>query len=322
MSDASWRPTSDNTVLRARANLVARIRQFFADLNVLEVDTPLLGYAPVTDPHIECFAVPMNGPQHRLLYLQSSPEYAMKRLLAAGITDIYQLCKAFRVGEDGRQHLVEFSMLEWYRQGFDHHTLMAEVEALFDLVLKPKLRKKRVSYADLFTTTLGVDPDSTSRRVLGEIAMERCGVAPDVAKLASRSDLLDILFSFDVQPNLDGLWFVFDYPACQSALARVGRTTRVVAHRFEVFLNGIEMANGYFELGDVNQQRQRMRADLSERKRLGLPQVPPDESLLAALDAGIGDVAGVAVGLDRLIAASLGLDDLRDVLTFVPGVQR
>ena len=213
MSDASWRPTSDNTVLRARANLVARIRQFFADLDVFEVDTPLLGYAPVTDPHIECFAVPMNGPQHRLLYLQSSPEYAMKRLLAAGITDIYQLCKAFRVGEDGHRHLVEFSMLEWYRQGFDHHTLMAEVEALFELVLNAEtLRKKRASYADLFTTTLGVDPDSTSRRVLGEIAMERCGVAPDVAKLASRSDLLDILFSFAVQPNLDGLWFVFDYP--------------------------------------------------------------------------------------------------------------
>ena len=168
MSDASWRPTSDNTVLRARANLVARVRQFFADLDVLEVDTPLLGYAPVTDPHIECFAVPMSGPQHRLLYLQSSPEYAMKRLLAAGITDIYQLCKAFRVGEDGRQHLVEFSMLEWYRQGFDHHTLMAEVEALFDLVLKPEPRKKRVSYAELFTTILGVDPDSTSRRVLGD----------------------------------------------------------------------------------------------------------------------------------------------------------
>ena len=209
-------------------------------------------------------------------------------------------------------------MLEWYRQGFDHHTLMAEVEALFDLVLTPKPRKKRASYAELFTTTLGVDPDSTSRRVLGEIAMERCGVAPDVAKFASRPICWTSCSLSPCNPisTAFGLYLI---PPCQSALARTGRTTRVVAHRFEVFLNGVEMANGYFELHDARQQRQRMQADLAERKRLDLPQVPTDKHLLGALDAGIGDVAGVALGLDRFIAASLGLDHLRDVVAFVPG---
>ena len=319
MSDANWRPIADNTILRARAELITRIRQFFSDLGVLEIDTPLLGYAPVTDPHIQCFSIPLTGPEHHSLYLQSSPEYAMKRLLGAGFTDIFQICKAFRAGEAGHRHLIEFSMLEWYRQGFDHHKLMSEVEALFELAFKPKPCVRRAPYAEVFATTLGVDPDAVSHHELAEMAIQNFGVSPEVTKLASRSDLLDISFSFGVQPNLDGLWFVYDYPACQSALARIGRTTRVVAHRFEVFLNGVEMANGYFELHDARQQRQRMQADLAERKRLDLPQVPTDKHLLGALDAGIGDVAGVALGLDRFIAASLGLDHLRDVVAFVPG---
>jgi lysyl-tRNA synthetase class 2 len=309
-----WRPTATVDALRVRAGIFASLRRFFADRGVLEVETPALSAAAVTDLHLHSVACRLDLDDRRTRFLQTSPEYAMKRLLAAGSGPIYQTCKVFRDGERGRRHNPEFTMLEWYRPGFDHHRLMDEVEELLQAVLGVAAGE-RISYADAFRRHAGVDPHAASDGELRSrvVALGVAGVAE-----LDRDDLLNLLLSHVVEPHLGSgrPSFLFDYPASQAALARVRPGNPPVAERFEVFLDGLELANGFHELADPGEQRRRFEADLVERRRHGLPEVPVDERLLAALASGLPDCAGVALGVDRLVMLKIGSRDIADVIAF------
>ncbi len=249
-------------------------------------------------------------------YLQSSPEFAMKRLLAAGSGPIYQICRAFRDAESGRLHNPEFTLLEWYRPGFDHHGLMDELDTLMSRVLGPAGTARRLTYREAFVEHGGLDVFEASTHALLARA-EDSGLTLSGDSPVERDMLLDFLFSHVVQPALgDGRVYVYDFPASQAALARVRATRPPVAERFELFLNGIEIANGYHELADADEQRQRFAADGVARKRLGLAQMPVDERLLAALTHGLPDCAGVAVGLDRLFMIAAGESSIQAMMAF------
>jgi len=320
---ADWRPTASMDALRRRAAIVARVRAFFAARGVLEVETPLLAAAPVTDPHLAAFSSQAEAagtgssgclPATRL-YLQTSPEYAMKRLLAAGSGPIYQICKAFRQGEAGRCHNPEFTMLEWYRPGFDHHRLMDEVDELLGEILGTA-PGERLTYAEVVACHAGVDPDSASLDELRAAALGH-GLGHGL-DLDDPDGWLDLLMGGVIQPRLghERPTFVLDYPVRQAALARVRPGSPPVAERFEVFVAGHELANGYHELLDSAEHRRRFSADLERRQALGLPEVPIDDRLLAALEAGLPPCAGVALGLDRLMLLATGSRDLAEVLAF------
>ncbi len=249
-------------------------------------------------------------------YLQTSPEFAMKRLLAAGSGPIYQVCRAFRDAESGRLHNPEFTLLEWYRPGFDHHALMDELDTLMDRVLGSAGTTRRLTYRDAFVEHGGLDVFEASTPALLARA-EDSGLTLSGDSPAERDMLLDFLFSHTVQPALrDGRVYVYDFPASQAALARVRATQPPVAERFELFLNGIEIANGYHELADADEQRRRFAADGAARKRLGLAQMPVDERLLAALAHGLPDCAGVAVGLERLFMIAAGESSIDAMMAF------
>lgn len=310
-----WRPTASLEILAQRAQLLAGIRAFFERTGVLEVDVPVLAETGVTDPHIDCVPVVVGG---RTQYLQSSPEYYMKRMLAAGSGDIYYLGKAFRDGEAGRRHNPEFTMLEWYRVGWDEHRLMTE---LVDLVaqLNPGWSVCKKTYAQVFQHAVGLDPHNVPLGQLQERASQLAGC--DFSS-EGRSTCLDLIFSLVVEPSLpDGLLLVHDYPACQAALARLDKDQagNLVARRFEAFLNRIELANGYYELTDAREQKSRFDADQALRSALGKSPMPQDDRLLAALSAGLPGCAGVALGVDRLLLQWLGLTDIRQVLPFAFG---
>ncbi|QFU77545.1 EF-P lysine aminoacylase GenX [Halioglobus maricola] len=300
-------------LLRARATLYQRIRDFFQHREVLEVETPLLCSSGVTDPSIEPLIVERGQSLAAPRYLQTSPEYAMKRLLSEGSGAIYQIARAFRDGEAGARHNPEFSMLEWYRPGFDHHALMAEVAELLQCCLG-KREVHFFSYRALFIETLDIDPFTANTVALAQRARE----AMDVGGLSGDRDMwLDLLMSHLVEPQLAqrGICFVYDYPASQAALARIGSSAGLeVGHRFEAYVDGVELANGYWELSDPVEQRQRFNADNARRREYGLAERPLDEHLLAALESGLPDCAGVALGLDRLLMLVCGERDIRNVL--------
>ncbi|AQA20125.1 EF-P lysine aminoacylase GenX [Halioglobus japonicus] len=302
-------------VLRARAGLYRQIREFFEHRQVLEVETPLLCSSGVTDPSIEPLMVERGQSLSAPRYLQTSPEYAMKRLLAAGSGAIFQIARAFRDGEAGSRHNPEFSMLEWYRPGMDHHQLMAEVEAFLHHCL-PGRAAHYFSYRALFLETLSLDPFTATDAELESRARETL----DLGDLSGDRDMwLDVLMSHLVEPDLAdrGMCFVYDYPASQAALARIGRVDSVnVGHRFEAYVDGVELANGYWELTDPAEQRRRFQADNARRRGLGLTERPLDEYLLQALERGMPACAGVALGLDRLLMLATGIDDIRQVLCF------
>ena len=285
---------------------------------MLEVDTPAIARSGASDVHIAslstiCRAGAAAGGQ---FYLQSSPEFAMKRLLAAGSGPIYQICRAFRDAESGRLHNPEFTLLEWYRPGFDHHGLMDELDTLMSRVLGPAGTTRRLTYREAFVEHGGLDVFEASTHALLARA-EDSGLTLSGDSPVERDMLLDFLFSHVVQPALgDGRVYVYDFPASQAALARVRATRPPVAERFELFLNGIEIANGYHELADADEQRQRFAADGVARKRLGLAQMPVDERLLAALTHGLPDCAGVAVGLDRLFMIAAGESSIQAMMAF------
>ncbi len=311
---SDWRPSATLDALRVRAETLASLRRFFAERGVLEVETPALSAAAVTDLHLHSVTCTLEVDDRRARYLQTSPEYAMKRLLAAGSGAIYQICKVFRDGERGRRHNPEFTMLEWYRPGWDHHRLMDEVDELLQTVLGVAAGE-RISYADAFRRHAGVDPHAADD---GELRsrVAALGVS-DVSEL-DRDDLLNLLLSHSVE-HLLGVGrptFLFDYPTSQAALARVRPGDPPVAERFEVFIDGIELANGFHELADPREQRRRFEADLAERRRRGLPEVAVDGRLLAALAAGLPDCAGVALGVDRLVMLRIGSRDIADVIAF------
>ena len=315
---ADWRPVATLDALRARAALYALIRRFFAARGVLEVETPIASRAAVTDPALESLVTHWHGPGGGPLYLHTSPEFPMKRLLAAGSGPIYQICKVFRDGERGRRHHPEFSLLEWYRPGWDACALMDEVAELVREALgAPGLAAERIPYRALFLGRLGIDPWAAGPETLRRLAIEQA--VPGAADLAlDRDGWLDLLLTQRIEPQLGRgcLTFVTDYPPSQAALARIRPGPIPVAERFELYLEGVELANGFQELTDAAAQRARFAADLAERRARGLPEPPLDEALIAALTAGMPETAGVALGLDRLLMARLRADHIDAVLAF------
>jgi len=318
---ADWRPTARLEVLTARARVLAAIRGFFERAGVLEVETPALSFAAGTDPALASLSTTYTGPaapHGAALYLHTSPEFAMKRLLAAGSGPIWQLCKVFRDGERGRQHNPEFTLLEWYRPGFGLHELMDEVAALLRRVLGDGLGEERLSYAQAFDRALGIDPHRADIAELRAAAL-RTGVAgAEALDLPGRDAWLDLLMSHCVEPGLGaaGVSFLHDFPASQAALARVRDGDPPVAERFEVYVSGVELANGFHELADAAEQRRRFAADNARRRASGLPEMPVDERLLAALAAGLPDCCGVALGVDRLVMLATGAMHIDEVVAF------
>ena len=297
--------------------MLGNARAFFAHRDVLEVETPILSAAAVSDPQIESLATQIAGMPGRR-YLCPSPEYAMKRLLAAGSGDIYQICKVFRDAERGRWHNPEFTMIEWYRVGLDDTALMNEVESLVATLLAPARTlgaAERLSYSDALRRHAGVDAFDSSDEQLLEAA-RRHGVHCD-AQL-DRDAKLDLLMGLIVGPRLGrgNPCFVCDYPASQAALARLKPGLPRVAARFELYLDGLELANGFHELAQPEEQRARFMQDLVLRAARTQVQPPLDENFLAALKNGLPDCAGVALGFDRLVAIALGADKLADAMAF------
>ena len=324
MTAYHWRPSADLSVLRLRAELLAQIRAFFAACGVLEVETPALSAAAITDPHLASFKTCYSGPgsQHgRPLYLHTSPEFAMKRLLAAGSGCIYQIARVFRDGEAGSRHNPEFTLLEWYRVGFDHHRLMDEVAELVGMLLAGRLalaEPERLSYRQIFQHHLNLDPHRATVADLAACAETRNVSIPTGMPLDDPDPWLDLLLTHCVEPRLGSgrLTFVHDYPASQAALARLRPDDPPVGERFELYINGIELANGFHELGDAVEQRRRFAQENAARRAAGLPIMPMDEHLLAALEFGLPDCAGVALGFDRLVMLATRKTSLAEVLAF------
>lgn len=307
-----WRPGASLDALRARARLLSDIRQFFSARQVLEVETPLLATAGVTDPALEPLCVVTAG---NTRFLQTSPEYAMKRLLAAGSGDIYQLAKAFRANEQGVRHNPEYTILEWYRLGFDHHQLIREVAELLVLVLgRPGWQVWR--WSQLFSHVLDLDAAQSPHAQLVECANAVLGHKPPAL---DRDGLLDLLMSHAIEPAIAswGVVFVVDYPASQAALAkRFERNGSYWGARFECYVDGIEIANGYWEASDADDLRLRFAVDNETRASRGLPESPIDERFLAAVEAGLPDCAGVALGVDRVLMLQQKSQRIDDTLAF------
>jgi lysyl-tRNA synthetase class 2 len=306
-----WQPSASITALKQRAQLMANIRAFFADRQVMEVETPLLCRATVTDPFLHSLSLSY---ANDCWYLQTSPEYAMKRLLAANSGPIYQIAKAFRADESGQYHNPEFTILEWYRPGFNHHALMDEMDELLQHVLQCH-PAQRLTYAALFEEYLQVDPHLASLTDLQTIANQHD--LKIVGDNLERDDWLQLLMAHLIEPSLgkDEPCFVYDFPMTQAALAVIRHDTVPVAERFEVYISGIELANGFHELTDAKEQRSRFNQDIVKRERLGYSSVPIDEYLIAALPY-MPDCAGVALGIDRLMIIALQKTHISETMSF------
>ncbi|MGF1701750.1 elongation factor P--(R)-beta-lysine ligase [Photobacterium makurazakiensis] len=314
-----WQPTASILQLKQRAATLAMIRDFFSQREVMEVDTPAMSQATVTDIHLHTFQTEFVGPgfaNGQRLYLMTSPEFHMKRLLAAGSGAIYQICKSFRNEESGRFHNPEFTMLEWYRPGFDHHALMDEMDELLQLVLQCG-QAERLTYQQAFINILGVCPLEGSMAEL-KVAAATLGLSDIAEPEDDRDTLLQLLFSVGVEGKVGQQVpvFVYDFPASQAALAQINPTDNRVAERFEVYFKGIELANGFHELSDGDEQLTRFEQDNSKRKNMGLTPQPIDMHLVDALKAGFPDCAGVALGIDRLIMLAQQLDHIDQVTAF------
>ena len=313
---ADWRPTARLEVLELRARLLGTVRAHFAATGALEVETPVLVGTAVTDVHLESLEV-RRSDGSRAGFLQTSPEYAMKRLLCAGAPDLFQVAHVFREGERGRNHNPEFTMVEWYRRGMDHHALMRDVEALLRAMLEP-LRPvgltESTTYAAAFQAALGFDPLAATT---GEIAdhLRRHAIDVPASVAHDRDGLLDLAMAERVAAGFPGdrITFVHDFPASQAALARVRGP---VASRFEAFWGGLELANGFHELGDAAEQARRFDADAQARARRSQPARAADRLFLAALGAGLPSCAGVALGFDRVVMVAAGASRIDDVIAF------
>jgi lysyl-tRNA synthetase class 2 len=303
--------------LRLRAQLYALIRAFFAERDVLEVETPILSAAGNTDPNIASFSTQFHGHVDagaRERWLRTSPEFSLKRLLAAGIGDCYELGRVFRNGEAGGRHNPEFSMLEWYRVGWDHRQLMQETIALVEAALAMLGRRAEIrieSYRQIFLDELGIDP---LHAPLEELRAPLAEFGIDPADLG-RDDWLDLLITHKLQPAFprDRITVIHDYPASQCALARIRPGEPPLAERFELYLGPFELANGYHELNDAAEQRARFERDNALRRTRGAREIPLDHALLDVLDA-LPDCAGVALGVERLLMCLAGTDAIADVL--------
>ena len=294
--------------------MLAKIRAFFAARGVLEVETPALSSAGISDPALDSATTELKSLATQ--YLQTSPEFAMKRLLASGVGDCYQICRVFRDGELGRWHQPEFTLLEWYRLGWDEHALMAEVEALIGAALAPQTLGKpsiRITYADALRTTLGVGPEEPPDGLRRRLQVD----GTDVPEGLAHDALLDLAMSTQVVPQLeaDRLTFIYAYPASQAALAEINPGPPAVAARFEVFARGLELGNGFRELTDPAEQRRRFERELASRAATGRAVPPLDEDFLGALSA-LPACAGVAIGVDRLVALATGATSLAETMAF------
>lgn len=305
----SWQPLATPARLLARARFLAQIRQFFAQRQVIEVQTPVLAAHGVTDVHIEQLRV-----ESAERWLQTSPEYAMKRLLAAGVGDCYQMTPAFRAGEYGRLHNPEFTLLEWYRCDYDAPALMREVGALVDQLLGPApIANQR--YADAFVAQGLPDPLSADTQALWQAAQDRCDVAAPPEGL-DRDGLLDWLLSTQVVPALPRRCFITHYPASQAVLARLSPQDDRVAERFELFCDGVELANGFHELTDPIALGARWQRDQAKRDERGDERPSIDAHLLSAMASGLPDCAGVALGVDRVFMLAQGLGSIAEGVAF------
>jgi len=318
LNNNSWQPTCNVKALEERALLYKRARQFFDSRGVIEVETPLMCTRTITDPYIQAFMV------DNKYYLQTSPEYAMKRLLANGCKSIYQICKAFRHDEAGNMHNPEFTMIEWYRLGFDHIQLMDEMDLLLQVLLDTTQPARKISYYTLFMENFEINPHATDIDSLQACA-KKAGIDLSAAALVGLTvtDWLQILMSYVIEPRLTGPvpWIVYDFPAAQAALAKVIDTVIdtkkcPVAARFEVYMQGMELANGYYELQNPAEQTKRFTQDNAKRLEQGTKQIQADERLLAALEVGLPDCAGVALGLDRVLMLKMQAKSIADVLSF------
>ncbi|MCK4707307.1 MAG: EF-P lysine aminoacylase GenX [Gammaproteobacteria bacterium] len=317
MSFDNWKAVSGIENMKKRARMLQSIRAFFVERDVLEVDTPSISIAAVTDLHIESFVTEM---QHQNYYLQTSPEYPMKRLLASGYPSIYQICKVYRKEEQGLFHNPEFSMLEWYRLGFDYRQLMEEVIALLELLSAEsglKTSVEKVSYQQAFIQHVDINPLHTTVEKCRQCCLKQQIEVPQGMSDDNVDEWLDWILTQAVAPafNKKGFTILYDYPASQCALATISKDGSV-AERFEVFYGELELANGFNELTDASEQRQRFENDNKKRLENGLEVLPLDENFLAALEAGLPECAGVAIGLDRLLMVLTGKAVISEVLAF------
>ena len=319
--ETSERQNVRTSPLLLRASIIKKIRKFFERRDYLEVETPLLCSHSVTDPFITSFSLPTHdsrltthGKHQR--FLQTSPEYCMKRLLAEGSGPIFQICKAFRVDEPSNKHNPEFTMLEWYQLDFDHHDLMNEMNQLLQTVLGGNAAEK-TSYADLFLQHLNINPHLATIEQLAQVATQH-QIDINNTENFSKVTWLEILFTHLIEPKLgfDQPTFIYDFPVEMAALAKIRDEQLPVAERFEVYVQGTELANGFHELTDAKLQRQRFEADNKKRKELGLEPMPIDTFFLSALEKGLPDCAGVALGVDRLVMLALKKEKITDVISF------
>ena len=317
----SWRSGIDSATLQQRSKIYRTIRRFFDDRGVAEVTTPVLGASGVSDLHIQSLSLVDDG---QSWFLQSSPEYSMKRLLASGSGSIYQICPAFRAGELGSKHNTEFSMLEWYRVGFSLEELVAEVATLLQQTLdvnQVQTSKFRfTTYRELFTSRFDVNPHDAGIETLRGLILAENLASDHIDNIdddATFNECLDLLFTRCIEPGLDEPTFVLEFPAGQSALAKIVTNDQcdVVARRFELYWQGMELANGYDELTDPAELRQRFEKNNTQRVARGLIEMAPDKKLLASMSE-LPDCAGVAIGLDRLVMLLCGKTSIDEVLTF------
>ena len=317
----SWRSGIDSATLQQRSKIYRTIRRFFDDRGVAEVTTPVLGASGVSDLHIQSLSLVDDG---QSWFLQSSPEYSMKRLLASGSGSIYQICPAFRAAELGSKHNTEFSMLEWYRVGYSLEELVAEVATLLQQALDVNQVQtsefRFTTYRELFTSRFDVNPHDAGIETLRGLIFAENLTADHIDNIdddATRNECLDLLFASCIEPGLDEPTFVLEFPAGQAALAKIAANDQydVVARRFELYWQGMELANGYDELTDPAELRQRFEKNNTQRVARGLIEMAPDKKLLASMSE-LPDCAGVAIGLDRLVMLLCGKTSIDEVLTF------
>lgn len=308
----SWQPSADINALQERARLLQNIRAFFIQRNVLEVSTPIISSAANTDAHIDSIA--LAGSEH---YLLTSPELPIKRLLAAGVGDCYQLGQVFRDGEVGRNHNPEFTMLEWYRLGFSMLDLMAEVEGLIEDLSARPLKTKRHSYQELFQEYLDFDVLEASTETINQLLNEN-NLWEIEQGLLDKDAALDLLFSQTIatQFSSDQITSVYHYPASQASLAMINEDDPRTAERFEVYWGELELANGFHELANAKEQQQRFEQDNRERVNADRPPMPIDHNFIQALENGLPNCSGVALGVDRLLMKMMNKQHIKDVLSF------
>lgn len=316
MKNTQWQPSASLPAIKERAQLLQDIRAFFAQHQVLEVETPILSSCANTDPQIESFFTRFN---QRDYYLHTSPEFYMKRLLAAGSGDIYQVARVFRDDELGRYHNPEFTLLEWYRLGFDHHQLMDEMQALIKKLFSNRdIKFQRISYKQAFMDQLHIDPLTANVQALQESMLEQALEIPQGMSLQDKDMWLDWLMLEKIAPSFakTSFTFIYDYPASQAALSRLDKNNPLLAHRFELFYGELELANGFYELTDVHEQQKRFENENKIRRSLGKKVMPVDYELLGALASGLPECSGVALGLDRLLMLKMQLEHIGEVISF------